>query len=319
MNKKTVAILLATYNPPSDWLDALLDSLNGQSYPQLHLYVRDDGSTPESFSALQRQLQLHITAFPYTLLQNEKNMGSNGTFGALVKDCCEDYICFCDQDDVWYPEKIENGVRLLESSPLSPVLVCSEVAVIDGEGNPVADKISTHRKRHVYLRGNALAPTFINRNFVMGCTVVMERTRALSYLPFPDGVVHDHYIAFRASLEGAIDFLDEPQMDYRVYGGNQTGVMSGVASKEDYYTRRIEVFSKRVRCFSAYADLLQLQEARAWCDSREQNFHREKGGFRALWRMRSFNRVTSLFELFALRFPAPLFRFAIRMVQKGFL
>lgn len=319
MNTKSVAILLATYNPPAAWLTALLDSLNRQSYAPLHLYVRDDGSAPDSFANLQRQLQERITAFPYTLLQNEKNCGSNSTFGQLVRDCHEDYICFCDQDDIWKSEKISNGVRLLESSPLSPILVCSEVSIIDGDGKPVADKMSAHRKRHVFLRGNHLAPSLINRNFAMGCTMTMRREQALAYLPFPDGVVHDHYLAFRAALDGAIDYLEEPQMRYRVYGGNQTGVMTGVQTKEDYYQKRIAVFSARVRCFSAYATLPQLEEADAWCRAREQNFRRKKGGFRALWRARSFNRVTSLFELFALRLPAPLFRFAIRLVQKGFL
>ncbi len=319
MNTEFVAILLATYNPPADWLTALLESLNRQSYSSLHLYVRDDGSAPEYFSDVQKQLQAHITAFPYTLLQNEKNLGSNSTFGRLVQDCREEYICFCDQDDIWEPDKISNGIRLLESSPLNPILVCSEVAIIDGDGKPMADRISAHRKRHVFLRGNNLAPELINRNFAMGCTVTMRRSRALSYLPFPEGVVHDHYLAFRASLDGAIDYSEEPQMRYRVYGGNQTGVMSGVRTKKDYFDKRIAVFQARVRCFSAYAKLPQLEVADAWCRAREQNFRREKGGFRALWKMRSFNPVTSLFELFALRLPAPLFRIAIRMVQKGFL
>lgn len=319
MNTKSVAILLATYNPPADWLTALLDSLNRQSYAPLHLYVRDDGSAPAHFAELQKQLQEHITAFPYTLLQNEQNSGSNRTFEQLVRDCHEEYICFCDQDDIWEPEKIANGVRLLKNSRSEPILVCSEVSVIDGDGRPVADKISTHRKRHVFLRGNNLAPELINRNFVMGCTMTMRRSQALAYLPFPEGVVHDHYFAFRAALDGAIDYLEEPQMRYRVYGGNQTGVMSGVRTKKDYFDRRIAVFQTRIRCFSAYATLPQLEEADAWCRAREQNFRREKGGFRALWKTRSFNPVTSLFELFALRLPAPLFRLAIRMVQRGVL
>ena len=149
--------------------------------------------------------------------------------------------------------------------------------------------------------------------------MVMEPARAASYLPYPDELVHDHYLLFRAALDGAIDYLDEPQMRYRVYGGNQTGVMTGVATKEDYFTRRIAVFEARIRRLSTYASLPELETAEAWCRARISNFRREKGGFRALWRLRHFNRVTSLFELFALRFPAPLFRFAIRMVQKGVL
>jgi len=318
-NHASLAILLAVYEPREDWLIELLDSLNRQTYPHVALYVRDDASPTYPFARLQCLVRERITAFPATVYQNEKNLGSNKTFEALVRDADERYIAFCDQDDVWLPDKLKNTVELLQRSPLSPTLVCTNVSVTDGDGNEIAPTIEAHRRRHVLLRGRELAPQLIYRNFVMGCTVVMERERALSYLPFPDAAVHDHYLAFRAAVDGALDFLPEPQMRYRVYGGNQTGVMTGVRTKEDYLRHRILAFEARVACFSAFATLPALSEASAWVEARKRNFHRQKGGFRALWRTRSVNRAASLFELFALRFPAPLFRASVRLVQKGVL
>ena len=319
MQKKSVAILLATYQPREDWLIQLLDSLNSQTYPHLKLYVRDDASPTYPMDRLEELLRTHVTAFPYVLLRNPQNQGSNGTFAALVEDCAEDYIAFCDQDDVWEPKKVENTLELLLESPLRPTLACANVRVIDGEGEHIAPTMEAHRRRHVYLRGEGLAPTLIYRNFVMGCTVIMERTRALSYLPFPDDVVHDHYLAFRAAADGAIDYLAEPQMQYRVYGGNQTGVMTGVNTKEDYFVRRILVFEKRVQAFSKEVDLPQLAQAAAWTQARVANFHRQKGSFSALYRLRAVNPTTTCFELFALRAPNFLFRFALRLIKKGAL
>ena len=319
MENQAIAILLAIYDAPKDWLIELLDSLNGQTYPNLCLYVRDDASPNLPFEELEHLVRTHITAFPFVLHRNEQNMGSNQTFAELVRDSEGDYIAFCDQDDVWLPNKLTNTLRLFRESTLSPTLVCTNVSVIDGKGNEIAASMEQHRRRHVYLRGNGLAPSLIHHNFAMGCTILMERARALSYLPFPAAVVHDHYLAFRAACDGAIDFLPEPQMRYRVYGGNQTGVMTGVHSKQDYLEKRICLFGARVRAFSEVADLPALQEAAAWHEARLQNFHRKKGGFRALRRMTHINRSTTLFELVALRMPAPIFRFAIRLVQKRVL
>lgn len=318
MEQKKLAILLAVYEPREDWLIELLDSLNAQTYPNLTLYVREDVSPTYPLSRLSQIIESHITKFPFKILQNEVNLGSNQTFARLVQDA-EDahYIAFCDQDDVWHADKLVNTVRLFEESPLSPTLVCTNLSVMNGEGEEIAPTIDTHRKRHVFLRGEGLAEELIYRNFVVGCTVVMERARAMSYLPFPDCVVHDHYLAFRAAADGAIDYLAEPQMRYRVYGGNQTGVMTGVKTKADYRVRRIDVFDGRIRAFETHVSLPALKEARAWCDARIKNFERKKGGFRALWRLRHINRVTSLFELFGLRFPTPLFRFAIRQIARG--
>lgn len=319
MEPKSVAILLAVYEPRKDWLEALLDSLNSQTYPNLKLYVRDDASPTFPFAELEETVRKHVTAFPFRIERNEVNLGSNGTFGRLVADASEHYVAFCDQDDVWLPRKVENCVRLFEISPLSPVLVCSEVRVIAGDGTILAERISEHRRRHVFLRGNGLAPELINRNFVMGCTVLIPRERVLSYLPFPDGVVHDHYLAFRSACDGALDYLDEPQMLYRVYGTNQTGVMSGVRTKRDYRVRRIDVFEQRVKAFRACSDLPELCRAEEWCRARVENFERRKGGFRRLRAMRDFNPATTLFELYALRMPSPLFRFAVRLIQKRIL
>jgi glycosyltransferase involved in cell wall biosynthesis len=319
MQQKTVAILLAVYDPREDWLIELLDSLNQQTYPSLRLYVRDDASPHYPLTRLEELLKERITRFPFVLARNEKNLGSNETFAALVRDCHEPYIAFCDQDDVWLADKLANTVRLFEESELHPTLVCTNVRVIDGEGKVIADTMEEHRRRHVYLRGKDLAGELIYRNFAMGCTVIMERERALSYLPFPAAVVHDHYLAFRAAADGAIDFLAEPQILYRVYGGNQTGVMTGVATKEDYLKRRIHVFDDRVSAFAERVTLPALEDAVAWSRARLANFHREKGGFTALWKTSKVNRVTSLFELFALRMPTPIFRFLIRLVQKGVL
>ena len=262
MENRSVAILLATYNPPEKWLCELLDSLNAPSYPYLHLYVRDDASTTLSLAHLEELLHMHITRFPYTLHQNERNLGSNSTFAALVTDCCEDFVAYCDQDDIWLPEKVENTLRLLKESPLSPVMVCTNVRVIDEDGNEIAPTITAHRRRHVFLRGTGLTPTLIYRNFALGCTMLMERARLLTYLPFPKEVVHDHYIAFRASTEGAIDYLEEPQMLYRVYGRNQTEVMAGVTTKEDYFTRRIQRFAERLDGFCALTDSPELERAK---------------------------------------------------------
>lgn len=319
MQQPTVAILLATYNPPVHWLAELLDSLNAQTYPSLCLYVRDDSSTSLSMQELDEILHRHITAFPYQLLQNEKNLGSNGTFQALVEDAREPYIAFCDQDDVWNPDKIANTLSLLQGSPLHPVMVCTNVSVVDGDGNPIAERMELHRRRHVFLRGEGLAPELIHRNFALGCTMIMERERVLSYLPFPREIVHDHYICFRAACEGAIDYLDEPQMRYRVYGGNQTVVMAGVKTKEDYLARRILTFDARISHLLAVSSIPELEMARTWSAARIANFHREKGGFRALWKTRRTDLKTSLLELLILRLPTPLFRFVISLIQKGVL
>ena len=100
-DKPQIAILMAVYEPRMDWLREQLLSLNAQTYPNLKLYVRDDCSPSVPYEEIQSCLQDCISAFPYTIQRNEKNLGSNGTFEQLTREAGGDYFAYCDQDDIW--------------------------------------------------------------------------------------------------------------------------------------------------------------------------------------------------------------------------
>ena len=78
---------MAVYEPRMDWLREQLESLNAQTYPNLMLYVRDDCSPTVPHEEIQSCLQDCISAFPWQLRRNERNLGSNGTFEQLTRDC----------------------------------------------------------------------------------------------------------------------------------------------------------------------------------------------------------------------------------------
>ena len=85
-DKPLISILMAVYEPRMDWLREQLMSLNDQTYPNLCLYIRDDCSPTVPYEQIQSCVQDCITNFPYTIMRNEKNLGSNGTFELLTKE-----------------------------------------------------------------------------------------------------------------------------------------------------------------------------------------------------------------------------------------
>ena len=84
MEPKSLAILLAVYEPNEAWLAELLQSLNQQTYPNLRLYVRHDASPTYTAERLRQALEQNVTAFPWVLKENPRNMGSNKTSSALL-------------------------------------------------------------------------------------------------------------------------------------------------------------------------------------------------------------------------------------------
>ena len=105
-DKPCIAILMAVYDPNPVWFRQQLESLNRQSYPNLRLYVRDDCSPKTPFSEIQAAVSECVTAFPAVVRRNEVNLGSNRTFEALTAEAEGDRFAYCDQDDIWLPEKL---------------------------------------------------------------------------------------------------------------------------------------------------------------------------------------------------------------------
>jgi len=313
--KPQISILMAVYEPRMDWLREQLLSLDAQTYPNLKLYIRDDCSPTVSYEAIQACAQECIRAFPYEIRRNEKNLGSNGTFELLTREAEGEFFAYCDQDDIWLPEKLEKLFAKLTET--NSVLICSDVTVVDAEGRKTADSITELRPRHVFLRGEGLAPALIYRNFVIGCTALIQANQAKEALPFAKHMVHDHYLAFYCALHGSIAVYPEALVKYRIHGSNQTGVLNRVTNRSSYIERHMMPFCRRVEELQQRFALAELELAEEWVKAREENAIRKPGSMKKLWRLRHINKPTTMFELIVLRLPGPLLQMALKVIRSG--
>jgi len=313
--KPQISILLAVYEPRMDWLREQLESLNAQTYPNIKLYIRDDCSPTVPYEEIQSCVKDCIHAFPYEIKRNEKNLGSNGTFELLTREADGEYFAYCDQDDIWLPEKLEKLLSCLLKNKAE--LVCSDVFVINATGDRVADSITEVRHRHIFREGVNLAPTLIYRNFVIGCTMLIPSINAKAALPFAEHMVHDHFLAFYCALKGNIAVSREPLILYRIHGNNQTSVLSQITDKQSYIKKHIQPFCERAKELTERFYFPELEIAMQWGEARQKNAARQAGAISKLWKLRRVNPTTTLFELAALRFPSPLFRIALRVIQSG--
>lgn len=100
-----VSVLIPVYNV-SAYLKRFLDSLWSQTYKDVEFIFIDDCSTDNSYDILQKE-QNKIT---FTLLHNEKNLGSAQTRGDLLKRAHGEFVIYVDSDDWLEPDFIEQLV-----------------------------------------------------------------------------------------------------------------------------------------------------------------------------------------------------------------
>jgi hypothetical protein len=219
-----VDILLGTYNGQA-YLEMLLASIASQTHTDWTLHVRDDGSTDRSRSivtefARQRpgQVVLHADA--------DANLGPARNFGRLMTQVAGPYITFCDQDDMWLPERV--GLLAYRMGKLEeevgadiPLLVHSDLKVVDEKLELLNESFWDYQ----HLDPNRCElPRLLTQNVVTGCATMINRALADRTGTIPEhAVMHDWWIALVATLFGRVDAIHTPTLLYRQHGANDTG------------------------------------------------------------------------------------------------
>ena len=286
-DKPLISILMAVYEPRMDWLREQLMSLNDQTYPNLRLYIRDDCSPTVPYEQIQSCVRDCITRFPYVITCNEENLGSNGTFELLTEEADGDLFAYCDQDDVWLPEKLTVLQEAMERE--GALLAYSDVSAIDDNGSQIAQSLCQLRPRLTYLQGEGLAPRLFFRNCIAGCTMLVDSTSAKQAAPFPRYTVCDQWIALLAAEKGRVALAPGQLVRYRQHKCNQTGVLAGVSDKQSYLDYKVVPLEERLAFYRQHAEPDQAAAAFAQA--------RINGTIRDIWKYRAFAPHEAKFEI----------------------
>lgn len=124
------------------WLAQTIESVLGQTWPDLELIVVDDGSTQDLRSRVAR----YGRAVSYI---RQDNAGAGAARNTGLRAAAGDYIAFLDHDDLWLPEKLSIQLAVATRHPDSGLIVCDGVQ-FDGEtilrpsliGGPLGERLA---------------------------------------------------------------------------------------------------------------------------------------------------------------------------------
>lgn len=216
---KKVQVLLSTYNGEK-YLTEQLDSIINQSYTNITVLIRDDGSSDGTI----RILESYKEQYKWIEYYIGENLGAKDSFLDLIKhaDLSMDFFAFADQDDVWLPNKIKQAVEKLTTMDQSkPLLYCGNKTLVDEKLVLIHSSIKEYNIRPSF--GNALV-----ENICTGCTSVMN-IELLSLIRdnLPKFVImHDWWFYLVASNFGEIYYDNESYILYRQHSNNVVGARS---------------------------------------------------------------------------------------------
>jgi glycosyltransferase involved in cell wall biosynthesis len=199
-----------------------LATLAAQSYPLHELVITDDGSTDETPIIVAEFAA--IAPFPVHFYRNSKRLGYADNFLYAASLCTGDLIGFCDQDDLWMPEKVE----LCRHEFYDPeVLLVVHSAELFGEGIPNGQRVPDYPRRKVFPPLNYY-PLVSSFGFAMVfrrelLEITDNKNRPLTKPEGGSVLAHDQWLWLLGTCFGKTITLPYVLAYYRQHGSNTFG------------------------------------------------------------------------------------------------
>lgn len=249
MSNPTVDILMATYNGER-FVGEQIESIQRQTYRNWRLLVSDDCSSDgtldivKAYAAGDSRISVSSEGVRYG--------GAKKNFMSLLMKSDSPYVMFCDQDDVWLPEKIEMSLTELRGmegpQSNSPCLVFTDMEVVDSNLNLMSP--SFERDSNIDPTRTSF-PQVLAQSLGAGCTMVVNRplVKLMTFHSDHDGMImHDHWATIVAAAFGSIGYIDKPLSLYRQHGDNTIGADSfSIVDRATHMSRMRDRYIDNVR------------------------------------------------------------------------
>jgi glycosyltransferase involved in cell wall biosynthesis len=309
MTLPNVSVAMATYNGAKH-IRRQLDSLAAQSHLPSELVITDDCSADSTIEVVSDFAK--TAPFAIHIHRNETRLGYRANFMKAATLCTSDLIAFCDQDDVWYPGKLDICARILTAHDVYFVYHNADVVTGWGEKIGTLDSYAQDHPCIAPLEFNPMEPT-------PGFTQVFRR----ELLQFSDlwpssldhrsdePMAHDQWFRFLAMCTGPTGYGHTPLAAYYQHGANTIGFVPDASARSRRWMKPFRsaapVLEKRISSLRTRADILEqvqhrLSGNRKKCAIRALKEHRRAIEFsetrRRLYEDRSpYRRLTALLRL----------------------
>jgi glycosyltransferase involved in cell wall biosynthesis len=220
-------IALAAYQPDWELFARQLRSIQAQTHANFHCLISADGGSREIRDFVDREMGGDDR---FRVLGFNDRLGFYGNFERVLGNVPAEaeWVALSDQDDYWYPSKLELMVPHLQGASL----VAGQARVVRLPGNQVITD-STARK-------NVSLDALLAQNQITGSLCIFRRELLELALPFPRlntiSQVHDHWLAVCAKSTDGVTVLDQVVQDYVQHGGNVLGEVGGRKSLFDSFS-----------------------------------------------------------------------------------
>lgn len=243
-NQPLATMLLICFNQEGS-IDAAIDGVLAQDYPNLEIVISDDASPDNTYARICKKLQNYAGPHKIKLLRNSKNLGIGGNLDQAVRQSQGELIFIAAGDDVSLPERVSTVVAHWLQNSRRPDLIAAYLNDVDAEDHFYGViRISDLAKYGSLEDWSRRGPPH-----VIGAAQAWTRRLFDRFGGIPGGVVgEDMVMAFRAISSGSAMTLPVALVNYR--RGGITSQRRSLSAAEVIHglTRKLKSSQTELRC-----------------------------------------------------------------------
>jgi len=240
--KPLVSVVIRTINRPG-YLRECLESIEFQDYENLEVILVNDGGP--SLTPILSEFGFRR---PHRIVEFRSNRGRAFAANQGLDEARGDYICFLDDDDIFYPHHLSTLVGALDRSQFS--VAYSDALRADQVANPLdPGKYETMKTSLVYSQDYEY-PMLLKDNFIPILCVLFHRSCLDTKVRFDEtlDVLEDWDFWIRLGQHFPFHHVREITCEFRMRddGSNTTGQMQLVweSCRTRLYARNAELLSQ---------------------------------------------------------------------------
>ena len=214
-----LSVVICTYNGAGTIIEQL-ESIKTQTLAVDEVIICDDRSSDDTVSVATDYIAREGLT-DWNVYVNEENLGYASNFFYAACRASGDYIFFCDQDDIWVPDRVEKMVQQMDSNP--------EILVLGSEFEPFTvsdDALSVPAwELATFKDDGSIERLDVNSKNIFigcqGCTMCVRKAFWDSIVPywFKDWAHHE-FVWKLALVQKGLYFYHYKSLRRRVHAGN---------------------------------------------------------------------------------------------------
>lgn len=218
-----ISVAMTTYNGEKFLLEQLQSILNQTLQPD-EVVICDDMSCDNTVPIIQKFIDANKLENKWHLVINSRRKGCNQNFIDCAKMTTNELIFFSDQDDVWYPTKIEIMVRKFREYP-NMIALCCNYDCINTDGDVVHNLSSFFADKRVNCGcWNVDFNNQIKFNQSAGLALALKKEILLEVSKFVETyeLTYDLPIGVIASLYEGYFIIPNKLLSHRIHDNNSS-------------------------------------------------------------------------------------------------